>query len=318
MSSKLDYLQQKKLNPADELRELLRTLEERQLKIKKMTAIQALNFLRDLDQVFALFDQLRVAGLDLLPEEGRFNAVQARVKRSVRPLLKALGGPAALAENRPSPTPARERWWWYIHEQVFAQQQRLLRQITIGVVVVLVLIGGLVLAFNTILAPSPETVARLEAENEANAAIEAGDLQSALAAVESGLTKVPNDPSLLLMQGVLLDMLGDKEKAAANFAQAQSSMANPIDFHLARSQLELRLYRPEQAEEDARAALELDDKSAAAWLLLGQALEGQNRGFEAINAYEQAGQLAFESGDSQIVVIARLALARLGTGGAPQ
>ena len=165
------------------------------------------------------------------------------------------------------------------------------------------------------MAHSPETVARLEAESEANAAIEAGDLQSALAAVESGLTKIPNDPSLLLMQGVLWDILGDKEKATANFAQAQSSMANPIDFHLARSQLELRLSRPEQAEEDARAALELDTKSAAAWLLLGQALEGQNRGFEAINAYQQAGQLALESGDSQIVVIARLALARLEAGG---
>ncbi|MEW5961238.1 MAG: tetratricopeptide repeat protein [Chloroflexota bacterium] len=318
MSSKLDYLQQKKLNPADELRELLGSLEERQVKIKQLTSSQALLMLRDLDLVFALFEQLRTVDLDLLPEEGRFKAVLARVRQSARPLLKALGGAAALAEHRPAPVPARERWWWYIHEDVLAQQQRLLRQVMIGLVLVLALIGGLVLAFNTILAPSPGTVARLEAENAAYAALEAGNLEAALEAVTSGLAKAPGDPNLMLFQGVLLDLIGEKTKAAENFAQVQAGLDNRFEFFLRRSQLYLQVNRPEQAETDAQAAVALDDSSAAAWLLLGQALESQNRGFEAVSAYEKAGQLAFESGDSQVVVMARLALARLGSGAIPQ
>jgi tetratricopeptide (TPR) repeat protein len=193
-----------------------------------------------------------------------------------------------------------------------------MRQLITVAVILVGIIGGVVVLFNTVLAPSPEAVARLEAENAAYAAMEAGDFQAALAAIEAGLVQVPDDPSLLLLKGVLLAAAGQEAEAERIFSQVESSFGNPINFYLQRSQLELRVNRPDKAEADARQALALDENSAPAWLLLGQALETQGRGFEAIGAYERAGDLAFESGNNQIVVLARLALARLGGEGIPQ
>ena len=315
--AKLDYLQAKKLNPADELRDTLRSLEEGQARLKSLDAPQALAMLQDLDRVHFFFKENAANGLDLLPEEGRWAAIEARLKKSAKRWLRAMGGASALRRQRPSPAPAEERWWWYIDVMIAAQQKRSIRQLIIGLVIVLLVVGGLILAFKTVLAPAPEVVARIEAENNAYLAIDGGDYQAALAALKTGLAQIPGDPDLLLLQGVLQEALGAEAEAAESFAIAQETLNDPLDFYVSRSQLEIRINQPEKAEADARAALAIDDNSARAWLLLGQSLEAQGNGFEAITAYEQAGELAFASGDNQIVVIARLAMARLGMGGVP-
>lgn len=310
--SKLDYLQHKKLNPADELREILRSLEERQLSIKTMDAAAAQRLLRDFDQITELFAQLEAVGLDLLPERGRFEAVEARLKNVAGPFLKALGGPAQLAKYRPVPVPPREHWWWYLHEIVVVRQQQFWRQMGITGVVILLILGGLILAFKTVLAPSPETLARVEAQNNALAAVEASNYREALTFIEQGLVKVPGDPGLLIFKGVLHEQLGQEAEASRSFAEAQRILGDPLNFYLSRSQLELGLNQLAKAETDARTALELDENSAKAWLLLGQALELQDKRFAAMTAYEKAGDLALANGEDEVVVIARMALGRIG------
>jgi tetratricopeptide (TPR) repeat protein len=309
---KLDYLQQKKLSPADELRDILASLEERQLKIRTLDTDQSLNLLRDLDKVDTLFQQLEVAGLDLLAEQGRFNSIQARLEKQAAALLRSLGGAATLSARRPQPPPPPEKWWWYIDQQVAAQQRRLWRRLIISLVIALVVLGGIVLLFQTVLAPSPEVVARLEAENEAYAAIDAGNYKEAVAVIERGLAKVPADPNLLTLKGVVQEILGEQTAAAQSFEQAQAGLNNRFDVYMARSQVELRVGQGSKAERSARAALELDPDSGAAWLLLGQALELQDKRFEAIPAYEKAAELALASGDHEVVILARLALGRIG------
>jgi tetratricopeptide (TPR) repeat protein len=309
--AKLDHLRQKKLNPADELRSLLNELEDSQSRLKSFNATQTLDLLRDLDQVYALLNHLETTGANLASEWGRFGAIQAYFRNNAGTFLRRLGGPAALAEYRPKPAPERERWWWYIHELVAAQQQRLLRQVTFGVLILLVFVGGIALAFNTILAPSPEALARVEAENDAFSAYEDGNYEEGLAAIETGLAVVPDDPSLLLIQGMLYEMLDEEEKAAQSYDRAKQAAGPPVNFYVGRGQLYIRTSQFEKAETDARAALALDEELPIAWLLLGQALESQGRRFESISAYEQAGDLALASGDSQIVVLARLALGRI-------
>lgn len=310
---KLEYVQPKKLNPADELRALLSSLEDRQVSLKSMNSAEALQLLQDLDQVEAFSAHLETAGLNLLPERGRFETLQARLMRSAVLLLKALGGPAALAQHRPSPLPAPERWWWYIDASVGAQQRRRWRNGVIVLVIALLLVGGAVWAFKTILAPSPEVVARLEAEDSAFAAVDQDNYQAALAAVEAGLAKVPDDPRLILLAGILQEYLGQKAEAARMLSKAEAAFDSPLNFQLFRSQMELRLNQPVKAEQSARAALQIDQNSPGAWLLLAQALEIQGKLAEAASAYQQAGQLAFENGDNEIVVLARLAMARLGS-----
>jgi tetratricopeptide (TPR) repeat protein len=314
---KLDYLQQKKLSPADELREILSSLEERQIQVKTMSSEQALNLLRDLDQARTLLQQFESTELDLLPERSRFTMIQARLKKQAPSLLKALGGVTELEKQRPIPAPPQTQWWWYVDELVAAQRRRWLRGVMIGLVIALLLVGGLILLFQTVLAPSPEAVARLEAQDQAEAAIVQGSYAEALNFIEAGLAKVPDDPDLLIYKGVVQELLGDEAIARQSFNQAQTKLNDPLHFYLMRSQLNLRIGRAIEAEGDAQAAIGLDQSSAAAWLLLGQALEIQQKIDDAILAYQKASELANVNNDPQIYVTARLALGRLG-GVAPQ
>ncbi len=316
MPTKLDYVQPKKLNPSDELREILERLEARSLRPGNAATARA--WLDDLDAAYALVQRLEAGGADLPGEKGRFHAIQTRLGGKPASLLKALGGPAALAEARPRPAPESERWWWYIHELVAAQQQQQLRRLLVTIVVIVVVIGGVILAFNTVLAPSPEVVARLNAENDAYEAIDAGNYEMALAAVEGGLAQVPGDAGLLLFRGVLQQALGRAAEARQSFDTAEAGIDDPVIFLLGRSQLWLRLNRPAEAEQDARAALALDEAQSRGWLLLGQALEVQEQRFEAVLAYEQAGNVALAAGDNEVFVLARMALGRLNAPQGPQ
>ena len=315
---KLAYLQQKKLNPADELRGLLTAIEQYQSNMKSINSTEAVQLVHNLDQAFSLLEQLEKKGLKLEPELGRFDFSQARIKQEAKRLLKALGGPSGLEEYRPSPIPAPERWWWYINEIVAERRRQALRRAATSFAVILLIIGGIILAFNTILAPSPEAVARVEAENDANQAIETGDYQTALASIEVGLSQIPDDPGLLIYKGVLDQTLGNAAAAEQSFAAAQAQLVdNPLAFYLARSQIFIRLNRPELAEQDARTVIDQDENIARAWLFLGQSLQVQGRNFEAAPAYERAGDIALENGENEIVVLARLALGNL-AGAAPQ
>lgn len=309
--AKLEYLQPKKLNPADELRELLHNLEVRQVSLKRLPADEALALLHDLDRAAILFDQLEAEGLDLQAERGRFQSIQMRIQKQAEALLKAVGGPVVLTTQRPSLSPPPERWWWYIDAQAAAQQQQRLRRLALVAGVIVLLAVGLYILFQTVLAPSPQAVARLDAENNAFLAVEEGDDRLALAHLEDGLTKVPGDPELLLFKGVLEERLGQLANAAQSLAEAKAGFNNPLIYHLGLGQLYLRLNQLEQAEESAHAALKLDETSAHSWLLLGQILEGRNQRAEAINAYEKASALAQANDENEVYVMARLALGRL-------
>ena len=228
---KSDYLQQKKLNPADELRDRLYRLEQSPPNIKTMASDQALQMMYDLDQTQHLFDQLSDSGVDLFPERSRFVALQTRLKKIASPWLRRLGGPSVLGKARADVSPPSDRWWWYIDRIVAHQQRRLWRNVGIGIGIFFMVLIGVYTLFNTILAPSPEVIARLDAENEADAAMEIGNYEEGVAALETGLSVVPDDPRLLLYHGILSNMIGNDEAAERSFRLAQEALSHtPLDF----------------------------------------------------------------------------------------
>lgn len=312
MPSKLEYVQDKNLGPADDLREKLVVLEEAHFNIKTMDASQALALLRDLDDVTVRLANLTADGLDARPEQGRFQAVQGRLKQRASSLLNAIGGPQALSEQRPSPPPPAERWWWYIDALVAGQKQRLWRRLWLGLVIVVVVLGGLLVLFNTVLAPSPEAVARVQAEQRASAATGDGNYQQALAALDDGLAVAPNDAGLLIFKGITQQHLQQNNEAEQTFAEAQKILNNPLEFYLERAQLYLRFNQLDPASQDIEAALKLNDQSARSWLLQGQVFELQGQSLEAIETYEHAGQLAFDQNENEIYVMARMGMVRVG------
>lgn len=291
------------------MREILDYLEAQRPKLKSLDSTTALNVVKAYDRAYLLFNQLDTANLS--PEQGRFVAIQELYKKQAAKILRALGGGRALKQDRPSPSPDRDQWWWYLDELVAEQQRRVRQRITIVTAVILLIFGSVVILFRTILAPSPEAVARVEAENDSMAAIEIGDYESALVAIDDGLAKVPGDAGLLLVRGVIQELLGDGDAAQQSFAQAQAGVDDPGMYYLGRGQLYLRTNQFEKAENDARTALEIDDNLSAAWLLLGQSLESQNRQREALEVYQTASDVAFANGDNEVVVLARLALSRI-------
>lgn len=178
-------------------------------------------------------------------------------------------------------------------------------------VIAISLLAGLIIAFKTVWAPSPEAVARLEGEDNAFAAFDEGNYVDSIAAVDHALTIVPDDPGLLVIRGVALEALGRADEAQQNFDKAQTLFESPINFHIGRGQIYLRTSQFEKTEAEARSVLALDETNATAWLLLGQSLELQDKRTEAITAYQQASELAVASGNNEVVVLARLALGRM-------
>ncbi len=310
MSKKLGYVQPKRLNPPDELRELLSAFENRQPKFKSLNSDQALTLLQDLDKVYDLFAQLESADTNLLPEQGRFESIQIQVQKNAAQILKAIGGSTLLYKHRP--VSEQERWWWSIDELVAENQRQQLKRLALSGALVLAILGLLVLLYNTILAPSPEAIARVEAENDAYTAISLGDYETALAAIEQGLEVVPTDANLLIFKGVVQELLGVETAALASFEQAMVNLDEQKSFFLGRGLLYLRTSQFDKAENDARTIIQLDDLVSAAWLLLGQTLEAQDKREEAIAAYQTAGDIALANGENEIVVMSRIALGRLG------
>lgn len=311
-SKKLGFVQEKNLGPVDDLREELSRLEEVVPGLKLMDPTQVLKLLHDLDQVIATFEKLDPEGDALAGEWSRFKSVQGRLKKNARKLLKLVGGAETLVQQRPQPAPPADHWWWYLDEIVAEQRRRSLKRTGIFSAIALVIVGVVVILFNTILKPSPEAVVRLNAENDAYAAIEVdADFETALAAIDEGLEAVPDDPSMLVIKGVLLELLGREPEADDVSLLLQEIFNNPIEYHLARAQVYLRTGQFEQAERDAQAALELNDEFARGWLLLGQSLEMQGNYLDAMKTYQIASDIAFENDENEIYVMTRMALARL-------
>lgn len=311
-SKKLDFVQEKKLGPVDDLREALSRLEDALPAIKLMDSAQALKLLNDLDHVAATIEKLDPDGNALIAEWSRFKSVQGRLKKNTRKLLKLVGGEEMLAKQCPQPMPPADHWWWYLDEIEAEQRQRNLKRVSILSVIVLIIIGAIVVLFSTIFKPSPEAVARLRAETDAYTAIEQeGDFEKALTAIDEGLGAVPNDPSLLTIKGVVLQLLERNVEAGDVFSSVQEILEDPIEYYLARAQVYLRVGEFEQAERDARAALALNDEFARGWMVLGQSLEMQEKYVDAMAAYETTSEIALENEENELYVMSRMALARL-------
>jgi len=314
IDKKFEYIHQKKMTPADELRQILTDLEKRRLTVKKMDSTQALILLQDFDKVYQFFEQFADSDLNLSSEKGQFRELQGQYRKIIGTVLKALGGSEVLEKYRPTPPPIPKRWWWYANEIVLARQQQFRRQIFRVVAVMLLIIGGIFLAFKTVLAPDPLVIARYEAEQHTLDATEKGNYQEALLIVEGGLKQVPDSADLILLKGGLYDLLGREAEAKPFFEQAKNRLT-PFPFYITRAQFYIRANKVVKAEADTREAIRIDENKAIAWLLLGQSLEGQEKITDAVAAYQKGADLASEQGESQLVIIGRMAIARLMNGG---
>jgi cytochrome c-type biogenesis protein CcmH/NrfG len=299
-------LRETQLTPADELRELLAASEKLVVNLRGSGA-GALVLLHNLDRIAALWPELEVGGIDLRPEAGRWETLQAAVRQRAAQLLRelrAVGGLAAARAATPGTTEAA--WWWRLDDEVRARNLKRGRQAATIAVVVLVIGAAVVFLLNRLFPVDPQLSASLAHLQDGQRKIEnAADYTGALANFEAAAALRPNDTDPWLWLGATRQKLGEAAAAQDAFDRARALLGSDLDFRLARVPVYLTLQMLDEAQADLDAALALDPESPQAYLYLATLYELQERYLEAIAALERASTLAEARGQAALAAIAR-------------
>jgi tetratricopeptide (TPR) repeat protein len=305
------YVESKPLSRADELREQLTELEAKVGRLGYSLGQDALTIPALFDSITGILTTLQLQGHTLKAEEARLQTVSAHLRNKARIFLREAGGVGALEDARRARQPAEEAWWWFLDRAVAEKRRTGLRRLALtvaGGALLLLFLFGL---YQRFLAPDPATRERIRHEQAAENLLLEGDSAAALAEVEQALAVAPNDASLLVLQGGLQQLMGQESAAEESFAAAQRILSDQKTFLLTRGQAYLLLGQSAMALADAQAVIELDPASATGYMLLGGAYERMEDYQEAIQAYQQASNLADTQGNYQLAATARVNMATL-------
>jgi tetratricopeptide (TPR) repeat protein len=299
--------------PAEELRVTLGRLEAQVGKLGHGDKEEPVELLLALDRAAALLDELEEQGTSLSGERGRFETMVQQYRRKGKRFLKNVGGRSALQQMRVAQprTPSQENWWWYIDEQLEAEQRirrrGALRSFAIASAVLLVV----TVLYRLFLMPDEATRMRYRYEQSAEQALMMGEPAEALVAVEEALTYAPDDGSLLLLRAVTLFVLDEPEQADSAFAEAMAVFEDETTYLSSRAQAYMIANRPDLALEDAERMIAIDESNAFAHFQAGNAKGSMGQYIEATIYYEKAGELARQAGQTELEGMARVQLANL-------
>ncbi|MDX9954347.1 MAG: hypothetical protein RBT75_09640 [Anaerolineae bacterium] len=294
--------------PAEALRVLLETLEQRVGSLARADTAAALEIPALFDQAAALLAQLQARGVELPAEQGRFESLSAQYRGKAALFLKRIGGAAVLAEQRAARQPEPAAWWWSVDLALAAQRKAALRRQlrwASGALALLALAG---LIYTRFFAPTPVERALYRYQFTAADLAGAGEVAAALEQVEQALALDPGNPEFLTMKGVFLEALADPAAEAAHRA-AEQAHGDSESYLIMRGQLEVQLERWEAVQGTAEALLATRADSAFAYLYRGMAEEALGNPAQARADYERAGELAQAQQLHEIYVTARTLLA---------
>ncbi|MCX6030949.1 MAG: tetratricopeptide repeat protein [Chloroflexi bacterium] len=299
-------LRDQQMTPADELRELLADSEKRVSNLTHSGA-GALTLLENMDRVAELWPQLEEAGMDLRPEAGRWETLQAALRRKAGQLvgeMRARGGlqgaRAARYGDRMAPA------WWNLAEELRAARLRWLRNaavITLGLVVG---VATVIFILNRLFPVDPRLQAALAKQAAGQQKIERqGDFQAALADFQDAVAAKPDDADSWLWLGVVQQKLGDQAAGRASFDKAQALLGSELSLRLARAPYYLLVGQFDSAEADLQAALQQDPENPQAYYLLANVYESQGRYEDALTALQRAGELAEARKQAELTAMSR-------------
>ncbi len=300
-------LPREKLTPADDLREVLRQCELKVVALKG-TGVEAVNFLRLMDKAQSLFHPLEAKGIDLRIERSRWETVKRQLRSYAVVLLREIQVAGGLAQLRETFQPPPDHWWWFLDEEMQRQRRQLLKRMSIGGMGALLILAIASLLYQRFLVPDPLISQAFHLAQRAERASQEGRLEEALVEYEALRELTPDDPEVFLRLGVLYEALGQDNDAAQTYARAQDLLNSQEDFLLERGMIYLKLGRWESAQADAQAVLALNPESALGYYILGNVYEAQNQITEAMNALEQAADLAYAQGDNSFYALIKIRL----------
>lgn len=297
------------VTPADDLRALLDINEKRVVNLPGSGAT-AVDLLCDLDRIAELWPALAAQGVDLRPEAGRWETLQALVRRHARALVReaqAVGGlRAARAQQQFT---GEAPWWWTLDEQVRAHDtRRVTRLAGAAALVVLVVVGGYFL-LRVLFPVDPNFQAAQEAVFAGEAKItNQGDFAGAADDFRRAAVRTPEDAEVWLRLGAALQKMGDTAGARDAFQRAEALVATDVDVRLARAPIYLAFNMLDEAAADLQVITAVAPENPLGYFYQASIFEMRQQYSEAVAALQRASELADESKDPQLVVMIRYRL----------
>jgi tetratricopeptide (TPR) repeat protein len=311
------------MTPADELRELLASSEKRLANLKG-SGEGAVELLLDLDRIDELWPQLEAQGMDLRPEAGRWETIQAQLRKNgaqlLRELIAAGGFDAVRRKYHPEygqpqlpEQPGQGVSWWWDMDAVVRQDrvQRLKRTgIAVGVVGIIALAVALIFRYAFPVDPAAQAAMRSQSAGEQKI-MGSADFQGALADFQQALQSTPNDPDAWLRVGAVQQKLGDTQAAEASFAKAASLYDNENKLLLARAAIYIGFLMIDEAQVDLDKVLVSDPNNAVAHYYMGSVWESRGDAEKAIAELQKASDLASEGNQAELIALARYRMGML-------
>ena len=288
------------LSNADQLRALIDSAE----RILRIDAPEpARDLLATLHEAHRMADQFErdAPDIDLRPEQARLDALDERVLRNARPLVRALGGMEAFEQYRQQFAPQPDEIWWQLDARIAEERRKSLRRLAITGIVVAVLAVIVFLARDILFPYNPVS----DAVNNAGVRLDAGDIPAAQAEIDAGLQVVPTSTELLIWKGIVLQLSGDAAGSEQAFDQARQNARNEIEFYLQRGQSYIRVARFDDVIADADAVLAINPDSAEAYYLRATGYEAKGDMFQAVQDVDKSAQLAQAAGNDSLYALAR-------------
>ena len=296
---------------AKQLRKVLERLETRVGKLKHSQKDEVLHIPPLLDEAHRLLDELRDKGGNWQPEETRLETITAQLKRKAGTFLHKIGGKEALDDVRAAQAPEASAWWWRLDKFVREKRRQQLRKLGKWGLIAAAIIVLLTLAYRQFLAPSPEMIAALEHQREAENLGYLGQYETALDEVNRRLEALPGDTELLTLKGILLEVQGRDQQAERTFEKVRNQVEQESVFLQIRAQFYLRLDLVDNAFVDAKRLIELAPDDPSGYLYLAMVYDTRGEWQRAVDHYERASELAQTSGEAQLYIMARSRLAEL-------
>jgi tetratricopeptide (TPR) repeat protein len=289
------------------LRNALEKAERSAVHLDASNIEATLMLLDQIEQMFAEFGQDKST---LRSEEGRWQGLCNRISAKPELVTAAAAHAGGLAKLRAQNPPAAG-FWWHLDAQLAQRRAQTLKRTAITVGAVVAVVALVLWGINYFASPNSKAGSLANTTSQVEKLVQEQKWQEALAVVKKARQTLPDEPALLVWEGVLTEQLGDSTGAATNLEQARQKLADqPVVYWMLVGNARLQVGNLDGAEQAAQQALVLAPQDAQVTFLLGSVAEARGNTIQAADFFSKTVALAGDA-NPQLGVIAKVRMGNL-------